>query len=75
MRQGASKALLPGKFSNIRTIVIDLMSRCKSQVDAYDAIESKIKEFGGHIGYFNVVRTDLASLEFNTDQMIPVQNW
>ena len=55
--------------------MIDLMSRCKSQVDAYDAIESKIKEFGGHIGYFNVVRTDLASLEFNTDQMIPVQNW
>ena len=67
------------------------MTRCKSQIEAYDAIEGKIKEFGGHIGYFNVTRfgfgfhvinstsivtrTDLASLEFNTEQMIPVQNW
>ena len=25
--------------------------------------------------YFNMIRTDLASLEFNTEQMIPVQNW
>ena len=54
---------------------IDLLIRCKSQIEAYDAIEGKIKEFGGHIGYFNVTRTDLASLEFNTEQMIPVQNW
>ena len=52
-----------------------LLTRCKSQIEAYDAIEGKIKEFGGHIGYFNVTRTDLASLEFNTEQMIPVQNW
>ena len=54
---------------------IGLLTRCKSQIEAYDAIEGKIKEFGGHIGYFNVTRTDLASLEFNTEQMIPVQNW
>ena len=78
MREEAFRGLLQGSRQTLLPTInckIGLLTRCKSQIEAYDAIEGKIKEFGGHIGYFNVTRTDLASLEFNTEQMIPVQNW
>ena len=73
--QGTFARLIPSDHRCNTIHHQNAMNRCKSQIEAYDAIEGKIKEFGGHIGYFNVTRTDLASLEFNTEQMIPVQNW
>ena len=57
MREGAFRGLLQGKnHLNSAINCMHILTRCKSQIEAYDAIEGKIKEFGGHIGYFNVTR-------------------